>query len=489
MALESKIVDPATSTAANVATGTDAVARLEVALAASQVNAGYAVKLLEQDPGTSPGVLTRVAPIASPDRRQSMGLDTILFDYTFNATTHNTSIWSYTFTTMTMTQAGGALLCNTSLTATATTGSILRTFRTFTLRGAAALRVDMIALITTTPLANQVFEAGIATGTATAAPTDGVYWRLTDAGLIGVINYNNVETPTGVLIAAGSAALTKYAVYRINITERSVEFWRAGFLLATLAVPNGNGSPFITDSLPAVIVQRNAGTVSGSPQMQVKVATLTISALDLQTGRPNAEICDGMGLMGYQGQDGGTMGSTALLTNSLAPGAGAAMTNTTAALGVGLGGQFTATPTLAANTDGIVCSYANPAGGVAQTPRVLRIKGVKIQGVVSAALTGGPVVYEYTLAYGHTAVSLATAETGSFVTATAKAPRRIFLGWEVFAATAAVGVLGSAGVYMAFNEPVYVNPGEFVAVTAKNIGTVTSAGTITFGVVFDVGNE
>lgn len=291
------------------------------------------------------------------------------------------------------------------------------------------------------------------------------------------------------LIAAGSAALTKYAVYRINITERSVEFWRAGFLLATLAVPNGNGSPFITDSLPAVIVQRNAGTVSGSPQMQVKVATLTISALDLQTGRPNAEICDGMGLMGYQGQDGGTMGSTALLTNSLAPGAGAAMTNTTAALGVGLGGQFTATPTLAANTDGIVCSYANPAGGVAQTPRVLRIKGVKIQGVVSAALTGGPVVYEYTLAYGHTAVSLATAETGSFVTATAKAPRRIFLGWEVFAATAAVGVLGSAGVYMAFNEPVYVNPGEFVAVTAKNIGTVTSAGTITFGVVFDVGNE
>lgn len=489
MSLESKIVDPGTSTAANVTTGTDAVARLEVALADSTTNAGYAVNILEQDPGTAPGVLTRVAPIASPDRRQSVGLDTVLFDYTFNAGAQNTSVWSYTFATMTMSQTGGTLLCNTSLTATATTGSLLRTFRTFTLRGGGALRIDMVARITATPLANEVFETGLATATATAAPTDGVYWRLTDAGLIGVMNYNNVETTTGVLVAANSSALTKNALYRINVTERSVEYWRAGFLLATLAVPDGNGTPFITDSLPLAIVQRNAGTVSGAPQMQVKVTSVTVSVLDLQTGRTNAELYDGMGLMGYQGQDGGTMGSTALLTNSLAPGAGAAMTNTTAALGAGLGGQFTTTPTLAANTDGIVCSYHNPAGSVTQTPHVLRIKGVKIQGVVSAALTGGPVVYEYTLAFGHTAVSLATAETGSFVTATAKAPRRVFLGWESFAATAAVGVLGSAGVYMQFAEPVYVNPGEFVAITAKNIGTVTSAGTITFGVVFDVGNE
>ncbi len=489
MALDSKIVDPATNTAANVTAGTDAVARVQVALAASAPNAGYAVKLLEQDPGTAPGVLTRVAPIASPNRRQSVGLDTTLFDYTFNATAQNTSVWSYTFTTMTMTQTGGFLLCNTSLTATAATGSILRTFRTFTLRGAAALRVDLVGVITATPLANQVWEAGLGTGAATTAPTDGAYWRLTDAGLIGVINYNNVETPTAVLIAANSVALTKNALYRINIGERSVEFWRGGFLLATLAVPDGNGAPFITDSLPMFIVQRNAGAVSGSPQMQFKVASATVSVLDLQTGRSSAEIYDGMGLMGYQGQDGGTMGSTALLTNSLAPGAGAAMTNTTAALGAGLGGQFTTTPTLAANTDGIVCSYQNPAGSVSQTPRVMRIRGVKIQGIVSAALTGGPVLYEYTLAFGHTAVSLATAETGSFVTATAKAPRRIFLGWEIFAATAAIGVLGSAGVTMQFNEPVYVNPGEFVAITAKNIGTVTSAGTITIGVAFDVGNE
>jgi hypothetical protein len=55
--------------------------------------------------------------------------------------------------------------------------------------------------------------------------------------------------------------------------------------------------------------------------------------------------------MSYQGQTGQTLGSTALYTNSQAAGAGAAMTNTTAALGSGLGGQFAALPTLAISTD------------------------------------------------------------------------------------------------------------------------------------------
>ena len=55
---------------------------------------------------------------------------------------------------------------------------------------------------------------------------------------------------------------------------------------------------------------------------------------------------------------------------------------------------------------------------------------------------------------------------------------------ETFAATAAVGALG-AGVYMAFQNPIVVNPGEFVAIAAKNMGVVTSAGVITVLVTFD----
>jgi hypothetical protein len=185
--------------------------------------------------------------------------------------------------------------------------------------------------------------------------------------------------------------------------------------------------------------------------------------------------------MGSQGTNGGTMGSTALLTNSLAAGAGTVMTNTTAALGTGLGGQFSALPTLAVGTDGIVCSYQVPIGGINQTPRSLIIYGVRIQGCVTTVLAGNAtaVSYLYTLAYGHTTVSAATAEGVA-----AKATRRDALGFESYGAAAAVGTIGT-GVYMPFTSARIVNPGEFVAILAKNLGVVTTTGVITFGVTFD----
>jgi hypothetical protein len=38
---------------------------------------------------------------------------------------------------------------------------------------------------------------------------------------------------------------------------------------------------------------------------------------------------------------------------------------------------------------------------------------------------------------------------------------------------------------MTFLSPIVVNPGEYVQIAAKNVGTVTSGGTITSMVVFD----
>ena len=197
-----------------------------------------------------------------------------------------------------------------------------------------------------------------------------------------------------------------------------------------------------------------------------------------------ALVVGAAGLASAQGTQGNTQGTTALYSNSLAAGAGAAMTNTAASLGTGLGGQFSAQPTLTVGTDGIVCSFQIPQGSVTVKPQVFMCTGVKIHGAVTTALTGGPVVYAYSLAYGHTAVSMATAEGTSFTTnPTTKAPRRVPLGFETYAAAAAVGILGSpAGIYMPFPDGVAVNPGEFVAVCAKNLGTVTTAGVITLHV-------
>jgi hypothetical protein len=96
-------------------------------------------------------------------------------------------------------------------------------------------------------------------------------------------------------------------------------------------------------------------------------------------------------------------------------------------------------------------------------------------------LTGGPVLYAYSLAYGGNVLSLATTDVAA---TSVKGPRRIALGFETFPATAAAGVVGGS-VYMAFNSPICVQPGEYIQLVAKNLGTVTTGGVINFLVAFD----
>jgi hypothetical protein len=193
----------------------------------------------------------------------------------------------------------------------------------------------------------------------------------------------------------------------------------------------------------------------------------------------------------HQGLSGGTMGSLARYTNNTTTAAGAG-SNTAVIVGhsAALGGEYIMTAQVAAAVDNIVCSYQVPAGTTAVQGRRLRIQGVKIAAAnIGAAVATTATLLSYHLAFGHTAISLATAETGSFVTATAHAPRRVSLGVQSWAVGAAVGAT-APDVYMPFTQPIFVNPGEFVAVAAKFVvGTATASQAIYFNVTFDYGWE
>ncbi|HRI38997.1 MAG TPA: hypothetical protein PLO50_10600 [Nitrospira sp.] len=122
-----------------------------------------------------------------------------------------------------------------------------------------------------------------------------------------------------------------------------------------------------------------------------------------------------------------------------------------------------------------------------QTPRNLVIRGVTIGGVVTVALTTSPLAGTMSLAYGHTAVSMATAESASFASGTTKAPRRIALcATSVASATAAAGtpVVG-VPVSIQFAAPIVVAPGEFVAVTHNKATTAPATGAIMWTITFD----
>lgn len=449
-------------------------------------DSGYVSPAYQQNvPGLVGGQTTYRQPLVSANRRIAVGLATKLFDYQFSAASQNTAIWKCLFTTMTMTQSAGALLLNANSTATTTTGCLLSTWRYFNFPGNGTVSIEMEVQFTATPLTNQMFIGGIyPTVSATALPTDGAYFKFSSSGLVGVANFAGTETVTSVLIGAGTMLYNQNYNLKIDVSNSGIDFWINDTLLATLLPASANPTPFNWGALPLTLQQYNPGTVSGSPQMQVKVGSCTVTQRDLATEKLWENQQGLSGLNANQGSEGGTMGTTALYSNSLVAGAGAVMTNTTAALTAGFGGQFTHTGALAAGTDGILQSYQNPAGTINQIPRSILIKGVWIQSAVSATITGGPMLMAYSLAFGHTNVSLATAETGTFVTATTKAPRRIALGFETIAATSATGVIG-AGVYRTFSVPIVINPGEFVAICAKNLGTVMSGGTITSLVGFD----
>lgn len=421
-----------------------------------------------------------VEPIRmSAQGRLAVGEPVCLMNEVFNYTAINTAIFSQASTTQTITVAGGTLNLNAGTSTLANTYSAVKTYMFFPFQADFATYCTVDMSLSTAPQLSATTEVGFFQAATNAAPTDGAFFRYDTTGTLkAVLNNNGTEYTSSALTAPSAGVMHKYKVIVEN--DRAL-YYIDGQLVAQIVAPTGLGMPIYAQGCPFQFRHINGGTAPALATVP-KLGYLWVGLQDaVGAGRQAPDLAALAGKMGSQGQSGMTMGSTALYTNSLAAGAGSAMTNTTAGLGTGLGGQFSALPTLTAGTDGIVCSYQVPPATAALPGKQLYIRGIKVQSMVTTVLAGGPVLYAYSLAYGHTALSLATTEGAG-----TKAPRRVPLGFETFAAAAAVGTLGSQqGVYVPFNAPIVVNPGEYVQLVAKNLGTVTTTGVITFLVMFD----
>lgn len=437
----------------------------------------------ENDAGSVTGVRRVSSPITTQNRRLKVGLDTPLFCDNFNATTQNTSLWSYTFATLTASQPGaGTVNFGTVQGTTSAHGAFMRTFQYFPQVGTAPLVAEIsFGQFNAAMIANEEWYAGFGLpGAANTAPTDGVWVKLTTSGLVLEAKYNGSLVSSAAL--ATLASFTVGTQYKIKLVfgQDVVDCWREGVYLGSLNSAVTDAQPVIMASLPFFMQKLNTGSVSNTNTM--RVGTVNIFLQDMNTSKPWEQTLGSLGQSGYIGQNGHTQGKTTLWTNSTAPTA-VALTNTAAAF-TGLGGIVAVLPTLTASNDGKLITYQNPVPSINISGRNLIITGVRIQGVVTVILAGGPVMYAFAIAFGHTATSLATAETASFATATTHAPRILPLGIDTYAATAAVGTLGTF-VNVQFTTPVVVRPGEFVDIVARNVGTVTTTGAITYIIGYD----
>jgi hypothetical protein len=325
-------------------------------------------------------------------------------------------------------------------------------------------------------------------------PTDGVFFRLNSAGLQGIVSTGGTETSSGVFPAtAGTgtwvySANTKYQ-YIVYLTHKFAEFWVGDgvntWLLGSVLVATA-GQLAQSTALPVFF--RHAFTTTPSITVVSSFARYSV-----RLGGP--ATADTLGTQGnrmfgsYEGLGGGTMGSLATYVNSTNPTAAApANTSLTANLPGGLGGQGAVIAAVAAATDGIWLSYQNQTGLTTALPnKRIRINGLRLDAVnIGAAVATTATTLQFALAFGHTAVSLATAES-----AAAKAPRRIPLGFMTWAVAAPVGAQPQfAPIVLQLQNPIYINPGEFVALVGKFlVGTATASQVIEFTLNFDYGWE
>lgn len=452
----------------------------------------------EVDDGSVIGTREVLSAEVDKDYRQRVAHDNRLDQELFNYTAQNTGKHSFTFTTLAATIGTGGITTNSGNITTTTTGLTFGTHAQFPVGGTETIVCETSVAFSAQPNANTVIDFGLFQRGATTAfaPLDGIYFRMGTSGMVGIVNSGGVETSTAVFplaLGVGTFTYSNNATnrYLIQANNVSVSFWINNIKHGEIATPAAVNFPCKSLALPwslrHAIVGGAAGAVTQAVFSDYRVYTRGPQYAD------SLSIAGNRTLGSYQGLSGGTMGSLANYANSSNPTA-AVPTDTTAALGVGLGGQFWETFTLAVNTDGIICSYQVPAGSSTVQGRRLKITGVNLASYVQTVLAGGPAANQYSLAFGHTAVSLATPETGSMVTATTKAPRRIPLPsfTQVVTAAQAVSTLISqpGGSRISFEQsPVYVNPGEFVALVVKRVGTVGTAGTIAHVASFDYGWE
>lgn len=461
----------------------DANNRLKVSLAdsATPAQVGGVRVFSENDTGSITGTASLVSPESDEDYRLRVSQESVFDTETFNYTAQNTGKHTYGNTTMTNAWTAAGLTTNSGNITTTTTGTSFGTYAEFSLLGTAQLYCEATASFSAQPTTNTIVDFGLFRrgGANPYTPTDGAYFRLTSAGLFGVINSNGTETTTSVF--GFTYTNNQKHQFIIAIHKRSTEFWIDDVLYATIDTPAGQGQPFMSAALPFSVRHAITGGAAGA------ALSFVLNNYAITIGGPQMALTPS--IMGqraygsYQGLSGGTMGSLANFANSANPTA-AVPTNTTAALGTGLGGQFWETDTLAVTTDGVIMSYQVPAGTANVQGRRLVLRSVKIESYVQTALTGGGYNAVWSLAFGHTAVSLATAET-----ATTKAPRRLPLGNQTVASgAAALTALQIVSVDLG-DAPVFVNPGEFVAVVKKKVGTAPSAGVIAHTITLAYGWE
>lgn len=330
--------------------------------------------------------------------------DLLAFYDSFDGTTLNTVRWASSTTTFVQAQTEGLFNFNSTALTTANAYSILTSTKWMLVMGEFAVECRIKAIVT--PVTNATCELGFLLASGTSSPTEGVFFRSTataGATQLLVINYGGVETTAAITPALSSTNYYQFVFYIYGNTARlDILAWDNSLVsTTTLQTPATQGAVVKTGHLPIGARVYNSATPPGSaPNIQISSA----SAAEMDNGASKAWEVQLGDTARFANTDPLTGAQLQNFTNNTAPStiAAASLSNTAAAYTT-LGGNFAFNPPASAETDLIIFAYQVPLGFD------LLLWSVNVDAaILGAQSTTTPFVYEWGIAVGSSAVSLAT---------------------------------------------------------------------------------
>lgn len=423
-------------------------------------------------PGTTRGTPSLASDYKVPrllrvnsDGALTTGRTLELFDRMEGAA-YNSNKWIQTLTTMTMTQATGALTFNAGSSFATTVGALLTSHKFFPFSHRQTLTYRTI-VSPGAHFSNNLIELGfgIPTSATAAGVVNGAIWRKDGTGQwIPVLSINGSENfGTGISNATFIAAIPvgQYAIFEVNITNAHIEYSiynLSGTLQFSQIVDwPASTAGFAATRLSAMLRIYNSASTGTAVQM---IATdISVLTTDFDKGRMWAETQAG-------NAEGGIVTSPTAYTqietyaNNAAP-ATATPSNTAAAIGT-LGGHA------AWNNAGTSFAASDALdliifGAAVSSPYGMMIKGIHLDSVNLGAANGAAIyTLEWFLSVNSSALSLATAAPYS--------PMKKVLGFQTLANAAAIGQNLSPRLDVVFNAGIYVFPSRFVVIGCRVIG-------------------
>jgi hypothetical protein len=240
-------------------------------------------------------------------------------------------------------------------------------------------------------------------------------------------------------------------------------------------------------SVPLSFRVHNVGTPSLASKMLI--SNVLISNGDMQSNKPFSHIMSAMGNHSMLSPDGSTVGQTANYTYSPSTGVVAPTTVTLGTLVTHivsgystLGGQFAVSlNAITLEADYLLFSYLVPLGTSVLPGKDLIISRIKIDCINMGAVgITTPLVLQWGIGVGGTAVTLATTDSG---TTGARATRRLPIGIQYFPLGVIVGQPADKVIEFEFNPPISCEPGAYVQVLFKVLVGTAQASQIIRGIV------